>query len=311
MVRHDEATAGAGVDPVSGPFGGLPAARAKRIRWPAGHDGPARIVPEEVPVAFTFNGSSHAVMMASPSDLEDFAVGFALSEGLVEARAEILDIEIIETEIGVSGRGFEARMWIGDEPAAALSARRRRIAGPTGCGLCGIESLEEAVRPVASVGGTVLDVAPEDIAAAAATLAPAQRLGALTRAVHAAGFVVPGRGLVALREDVGRHNALDKLGGALARAGEHGRSGMVVVTSRVSIEMVQKTAAIGAPILVAVSAPTSLAIAAAEAAGLTLVAVARADGFEVFTHARRIAGLAGDYGADDGSTRERETGDAG
>ena len=180
-------------------------------------------------------------------------------------------------------------MWLVPDRSREVSARRRARTGPTGCGLCGVESLAEAgrlrqTRPLS-------DLAPVQGAAllqAMAELDAAQRLGAQTRAVHAAGFWRPADGLVALREDVGRHNALDKLVGGLARAGEVDRSGAVLLTSRVSVEMVQKTASLGAPLLVAMSAPTALAVRTAEAAGITLVAVARRDGFEVFTHPHRV-----------------------
>jgi FdhD protein len=178
-------------------------------------------------------------------------------------------------------------MWLAEPRAAALSERRRYLAGPTGCGLCGIDSLDEAVRPVPRVrDGATFSAA--EIMRALDTLPPRQELNRQTRAVHAAAFWRPGSGLLAVREDVGRHNALDKLAGALTRDHVAGHSGMVLLTSRVSVEMVQKTAAIGVPLLVAVSAPTALAVRTAETAGITLVAVARSDGFEVFTHPQRI-----------------------
>jgi FdhD protein len=242
-----------------------------------------RIVPEETAVALTYDGGSYAVMMATPRDLEDFALGFSLTEGIIATPADIRDLTIVEEDAGV-----ELRMWLATPRAAALSERRRYIAGPTGCGLCGIDSLSEATRQAPRVSEDAT-FAPADIMRALEALAPRQELNRQTRAVHAAAFWRPGSGLAAVREDVGRHNALDKLAGALARDNIAGNSGFVLLTSRVSVEMVQKTAVIGAPLLVAVSAPTALALRTAEAAGITVVGVARSDGFEIFTHPRRIA----------------------
>jgi FdhD protein len=243
-----------------------------------------RLVPEETPVAFSFNGSTHAVMMASPADLEDFAVGFALTEGIIAFPNDIAGMTIED-----HAEGVDIQIALKDKANAAFEARRRRMAGPVGCGLCGIESIEEALRPVARIEDAArVGLDAGDIARAMRLLPPLQKLNAETHAVHGAGFFVRGKGIVAVREDVGRHNALDKLAGALARGKVSPRHGFVLITSRISVEMVQKTAAIGAAIIVAVSAPTALAIRTAEAAGITLVAIARKDGFEVFTHPYRI-----------------------
>jgi FdhD protein len=243
-----------------------------------------RAIPEETAVAFTFNTASYAVMMATPQDLKDFAVGFALTEGVVSSLDAIDSIEVVEEDAGI-----ELRVWLKAKDAVEFLGRRRRLAGPTGCGLCGVESLIEAMRPPAKVGeGRVLT--PNQIMAAVESLFPRQELNRETRAVHAAGFWDPERNLVAVREDVGRHNALDKLAGALACDGSTAEQGLVVLTSRVSVEMVQKSAAIGAPIVAAVSAPTALAVRMADACGMTLVAIARKDGFEVFTHPHRVKG---------------------
>ena len=246
----------------------------------------ARQVPEETAVAFCYNGSCHAVMMATPADLEDFAVGLSLTEEIIGCAEDISDVQIVSGESGV-----ELRMWVTESRMRPYSARRRHLAGPTGCGLCGIESLHEASRPARLVG-TGIHLAPEIVSWALATLSPAQTLNRETRAVHAAAFWEPLRGLIAVREDVGRHNALDKLVGALARKQIEGATGIVLLTSRISVEMVQKTAILGASVLVAVSAPTALAVRVAQACGITLIAVARGADFEIFTHPERIATLA-------------------
>ena len=242
-----------------------------------------RRIAEETAIALTYNGGTYAVMMATPQHLKDFAVGFSLTEGVVQSADEIESIDVVELDDGI-----ELRMSLAAEKAARINERRRHIAGPTGCGICGLESIAEAVRPVAVVPrGRIFF--PAEIMAAMAAVAPLQVLNIETRAVHAAAFWTPLHGIVAIREDVGRHNALDKLTGALARDKITAGDGMVLLTSRVSVEMVQKAASMGAPLMVAVSAPTALAVRMADAAGITLCAIARADGFEIFTHPQRIA----------------------
>lgn len=242
-----------------------------------------RGVPEETPVAFTFNGTTHVVMMATPADLTDFAVGFSLTEGVITCPAEIESLAVM-----THATGIELQMWLTPERASALGERRRSLAGPTGCGLCGVESLAGVLRPVPRVADGIV-ITPHTVRAALSSLSSAQYLFQETQAVHAAGLFVPGQGLVSVREDVGRHNALDKLVGDLAHRRIPGATGLVALTGRVSIEMVQKTAVLGAAIIVAISAPTALAIRAAEAVGITLIGIAREDGFEVFTGAHRMS----------------------
>jgi len=259
-----------------------PAQRVPTRSWRGAFSAGDRAVPEETPIALSYNRLTHAVMMATPADLEDFAVGFSLSEGIIVSADQIEELDVVTSEAGI-----ELRMWIGAELLERLEERRRSLAGPTGCGLCGLESLAEAVRRPPDVREGFA-VTPEEIHAAMEAMPELQRLNVETRAVHAAAFWRRDRGLVVLREDVGRHNALDKLAGAIARSHLEGEAGMVVMTSRISVELVQKAAMIGASILVAVSAPTRLAIRVAEDAGMTLVGVARRDGFEVFARPDRV-----------------------
>jgi FdhD protein len=241
-----------------------------------------RLIPEETAIALVHDATTTAVMMASPADLEDFAIGFSLTERIVRHARQIASIEVAEAHGGI-----EVRAWLVEQASENLTARRRRAAGPTGCGLCGIDSLREALRPPPRVGSG-LNLTTSDIHRALEELTLAQELGAATRATHAAAWWTPESGVVAMREDVGRHNALDKTIGAMARAGIRPSGGAVLLTSRVSVEMVQKAAVAGAQVVIAVSAPTALAVRTAERANMTLVAIARADGFEVFTHPERI-----------------------
>ena len=261
-----------------------PVRKVQRQIWRDGRlSSGARQIPEETALALTYNGGTYAVMMGTPRDLRDFAIGFSLSEGVVQSADEIASLDIVELDDGI-----ELRMWLAPDRAEPISARRRQIAGPTGCGICGVDSIAEAVRPAAIVPHGRAFAASE-IMAAMAALPPLQEINIETRAVHAAAFWTQAAGVVALREDVGRHNALDKLAGAVALQEVSAADGIVLLTSRVSVEMEQKAAAMGAPIMVAVSAPTALAVRMADAAGITLCAIARADGFEVFTHPQRIA----------------------
>jgi FdhD protein len=239
-------------------------------------------VAEEVAVALVYNGVSHAVMMATPCDLEDFARGFSLSERIVEKPSEIFDVEVEK-----SGQGYEVQLRIAGGRMAALHQQRRSLAGRTGCGLCGVESLDAAMRPVATVS------APQPVSAASirramADLPAHQAINRVNGATHAAGWADASGALVAVREDVGRHNALDKLIGALAKQGEMAPGGFVVVTSRCSYEMVQKAAAAGASAIAAVSAPTSLAIDTAKTAGVSLAAFVRGDRLTVYALPERI-----------------------
>jgi FdhD protein len=240
----------------------------------------------ETPVSLEYNGTSHAVMLATPTDLEDFALGFSLSEGILESAAELYGTEVrrvqegVIIELAVANRAFEA-----------LRLRRRTLAGRTGCGLCGTESLDQVIRPLQALppgGAGPVTIAPEAIARACEEISLAQELGARTGATHAAAWCSAQGELRMLREDVGRHNALDKLVGAMARAGQAPGDGFAFVTSRASVEMVQKAAVARFAVVVAVSAPTTLAVDLAHRWGLTLVGFARGDGFSVYTHPGRV-----------------------
>ena len=238
-----------------------------------------RSLPEEEAVALSFNGTTQAVMMATPDDLVDFAYGFAMTEGIATP-LEIARIDVVDLP-----NGIDLQIWLHDEAEARLTKRRRSMAGPVGCGLCGIDSLDEALRKVKPVPKSSFTLRPSGVMAAIAALPHAQPLHDATRAVHAAGFW--NGHLLAAREDVGRHNALDKLAGHMLRSGAD-QIGAVLLTSRVSIDMVQKVAAMGVPMLIAVSAPTAHAVALADEAGITLLALARPDRFEAFTHTDRL-----------------------
>lgn len=234
-------------------------------------DGGGVVLAEEVPVALVFEGVTQAVMMASPTDLEDFLLGFALTERMITQPGQLLRSERVQQD-----RGIELRGWLDPLASKRFSERRRAMAGPVGCGLCGLESLAAALRPLPKMlrSETALPRAAPDVVAAEQALQSlrrAQPLQDAVRAVHAAGFWT-GTRLALVREDVGRHNALDKLAGALARTGGDPAAGALVLTSRLSVDLVQKAAMIGARVLIAPSAPTALAVAEAQAAGLSLIA---------------------------------------
>ncbi len=243
-----------------------------------------RRVPEETAIAISVNGSTHAVMMATPDHVEELALGLALNERIVASIAEIERFDIEESDLGL-----DARLWLNAARAATYVARRRQMTGPVGCGLCGVESLELAQRELPLVAAQA-SVAPETIVAAVNAMSAQQSLGRQTRAVHAAAFHDGQGAHVVTREDVGRHNALDKVAGHLARAGVDPSRGILTITSRVSVELIQKAAVMGTGLIAAVSAPTALAIRSAEGAGITLVAVARGEEFEIFTHPARVEG---------------------
>jgi formate dehydrogenase accessory protein FdhD len=240
-------------------------------------------VAEEVPVAFVYNGRPHVVMMATPSDFEDFGAGFSLSEEIVGSLSELERIEVVPYSQGV-----ELQLQIPAERAAAVAGRDRQLAGRTGCGLCGVQTITDALRPTRTVTHEWV-LKPSALWRAESLLAARQELNRTTKAVHAAAWATRDGELQVVREDVGRHNALDKVIGALARDGRDPSSGFVVMTSRASYELVQKAAAAGIPLLAAVSRPTGLAVRLAEAAGMTLVALLRGESGNVYAHAERIS----------------------
>lgn len=239
-------------------------------------------VAEEVPVALLYNGEPHVVMLATPHDLMDLARGFSLSEELVARPDEIRGIEVHSLP-----EAAEVRIAIAWEKFPELLRRRRNLTGRTGCGLCGSETLEQTVRTQSTVG-TGPQVSIGQLHAAITDLPERQLLNAKTGSVHAAAWVVPGSGIECVREDVGRHNALDKTLGALVQAGTDLQTGFMLVTSRASYEMVQKAATMGVTFMAALSAPTSFAVAHAQRCGLTLVGFARREQHVVYANGHRL-----------------------
>ncbi|GLR82255.1 formate dehydrogenase accessory sulfurtransferase FdhD (plasmid) [Azospirillum oryzae] len=228
-------------------------------------------VPEETAVAFEYNGRSHAVMMATPADLENFALGFSLAEEIVGTAADIEKIAVRETPLG-----FVLNLTVDPLRLLRGSLRSRSMEGRSGCGLCGVDSLVHAVREPRKIE-TSLEVEPAAVAAAFRALPDHQPMNRANRSVHAAAWCAPDGSIRLAREDVGRHNALDKLIGAIAASGADPAGGFVVMTSRCSFELVQKTAAVGIPLLATISAPTALALELARNANLTLGALSRRD----------------------------------
>lgn len=226
-------------------------------------------IAEEVPVALVYNRQPHAVMMATPADLEDFAVGFTLTEEIVATPAEIRGVEVVRY-----AQGIEAQVSIPEDAATRLRSRSREMVGRSGCGVCGVQTIEQVLRPPRTVA-RLRPVPVEALWRAEAALPQLQTWNRATGSLHAAAWVGLDGTPEIVREDVGRHNALDKVAGALARAGRSTSDGFLMITSRASYELVQKAAVAGVVLLAAVSRPTGLAIRLAEATGLTLVALLR------------------------------------
>lgn len=279
------------------------------VRWRGGEALSALdVLAEEVPVALVYNGISHAVMLASPADLEDFALGFSLSEGIIDGVDDLLDCEAHVSDLsgaavmqadgeaapGVladgtihAARGLTLELRVTLRCFMRLKERRRTLAGRTGCGLCGTESLAEAVRPVRRAPAEVT-VRQSALGRAMAGLAEGQGLQQRTGATHAAAWCSLDGQVLLVREDVGRHNALDKLTGRMARDGLDPSQGFIAVTSRASYEMVYKTASAGVGLLAAISAPTALAARTAQTAGLVLAGFTRGDRASIYAHAGRV-----------------------
>lgn len=239
-------------------------------------------IAEEVPISLIYNGMPHVVMLATPTNLEEFALGFSITEGIIKSPQELLSARVYNRS-----NGIEVQIKIPEERFQCMSDKGRNLTGRTGCGLCGASTLKQAIRKPSEVVGD-LRVSAIDLSNALTELVSFQKLNKMTGAVHAAAWVIPAKGIIDIREDVGRHNALDKLIGFLLRTEKELSSGFVLVTSRASFEMVQKTAWVGINMLVAISAPTGLAIRLANETNLTLIGFARGDQHVVYTHPHRL-----------------------
>ena len=238
---------------------------------------------DEVPVALIFNGISHAVMLATPLDLEDFALGFGLTEGLLERADELYGIDVVPDPAGM-----RVEMEVSSACFARLKDKRRSMAGRTGCGLCGTESQEQVEPPLRALAPGAAPLSPSAIAAALRAMPSHQALQKRTGATHAAAWCSLDGQVRIVREDVGRHTALDKLVGAMVESGVDARDGFCCITSRASVEMVRKAVAVGITALVAVSAPTSRAVDTARRAGLALAGFARHDDLVLYSNADRF-----------------------
>jgi FdhD protein len=239
-------------------------------------------IAEEVPISLIYNGVPHVVMLATPTNLEEFALGFSITEGIIKSPQELLSARVYNRS-----NGIEVQIKIPENRFQCMADKGRNLTGRTGCGLCGASTLQQAIRQPAPVNNG-LTLSAKDLISALAEIKQRQKLNQLTGSVHAAAWAVPGQGILDIREDVGRHNALDKLIGFLLRTGKDLSAGFVIVTSRASFEMVQKTAWVGITLLAAISAPTGLAIRLANEAGLTLIGFARDDQHVVYTHPQRL-----------------------
>ncbi|MFA6052104.1 MAG: formate dehydrogenase accessory sulfurtransferase FdhD [Methylobacter sp.] len=239
-------------------------------------------IAEEVPISLIYNGVPHVVMLATPTDLEEFALGFSITEGIIKSPQELLSARVYNRS-----NGIEVQLKIPENRFQCLADKGRNLTGRTGCGLCGASTLQQAIRQPSPVNNG-LTLSAKDLFSALTEIKQRQKLNQLTGSVHAAAWAVPGQGILDIREDVGRHNALDKLIGFLLRTGKDLSAGFVIVTSRASYEMVQKTAWVGITLLAAISAPTGLAIRLANEAGLTLIGFARDDQHVVYTHPQRL-----------------------
>ena len=273
------------VMPALTPELGWPSYQQSRVeRWQGSHHTIQQdYIAEEVPVSLVYNGVPHVVMLATPTNLEDFALGFSITEGIIETPPELQS-----THVYNRSNGIEVRLEIPEPRFRHLSDKGRNLTGRTGCGLCGASTLQQAIRHPKPVQGE-LNVSATELFSSLAEINEHQQLNQLTGAVHAAAWVVPGQGVQYVREDVGRHNALDKLIGLLLRIGKNPATGFVIVTSRASYELVQKAASVGITLLAAMSAPTGLAIRLADEAGITLVGFVRDNQHVVYTHPERLS----------------------